>query len=457
VNHCLSGLAIVVLAGSLIASPDGDKGPAKKQDPADPTADLQDLQGLDHTSRYLEVVAALRKRRADAVQAGQDDRRRLLDQFLAPEEAAVGRYHKAMRLVDGLSPAFPAGAGAELDGYEARDAVRAILELAARHRVVMINEAHHVPRHRAFASLLLAGLRQQGFRYFAAETFNPEDMPDLAKRGYPTLETGGYCSEPVFGDLVRQALRLGYTPVAYEYGCEKPPARQTDTDAVLREIAEREEGEARNLKKIIFDKDPRARVVVFAGYSHIRKVPQVLEKKKKAEIKWMAARFKERTGIEPLSVDQTTVMEHADHTHEHPAYRLVMEKKMAGERPVVLFDARAGRYYVPADERGAFDLVVFHPRDGQRDGRGGRPAWLRMGGYRKEMKVAGLPAAPRGGSLLVQAVARGEDEATAIPVDQVEYRAGESRPLLLLPRGAYRVRVVDAAGLMVHERELKVE
>jgi hypothetical protein len=451
-NRCLAGLAIAVLAGTLIASPDGGKGPAKKPDPADPFAGVPDL---DRTSRYLERVAALRQLRADAARAGQGDRRRLLDQLLAAEEAAVGRYHEAIRLVDSFFPAVPGGAGAELDGYEARDAVRAILELAAGHRVVMINEAHHVPRHRAFTGLLLAGLRQKGFRYFAAETFNLEDMPDLAKRGYPTLETGGYCSEPVFGDLVRQALRLGYAPIAYEHISDDPPARQADEDAVRREIARREEGEARNLKKLIFDKDPRARVVVFAGYSHIRKVPQVSASGgKKEEIKWMAARFKERTGIEPLSVDQTTVMEHAEPKHEHPAYRLAVEKKLVGDRPVVLYDARGGRYYEPADERGAFDLVVFHPRDAQR---GGRPAWLRMGGYRKEVKVAGLPAASRGGSLLAQAVVRGEDEATAIPVDQVEYRAGEPGPLLLLPRGAYRVRVVDAAGKVVREGAVTVE
>src|SRR5262249_35863660 len=158
--------------------------------------------------------------------------------------------------------------------------------------------------HRAFAGLLLAGLRQKGFRYFAAETFDREDMPDLAKRGYPTLKTGYYCVEPVFGDLVRQALRLGYAPVAYEHISDEPLARQAGADAVRRQIARREEGEARNLKKLIFDKDPRARVVVFAGYSHIRKVPQVSASgKEKVETKWMAARFKERTGIEPLSVD----------------------------------------------------------------------------------------------------------------------------------------------------------
>ena len=58
---------------------------------------------------------------------------------------------------------------------------------------------------------------------------------------------------------------------------------------------------------------------------------------------------------------------------------------------------------------------------------------------------------------LAQVVARGEDGATAIPVDQVEYRAGEPGPLLLLPRGGYRVRVVDAAGNVVHEGTVRAE
>src|SRR5580692_5865339 len=48
-NRCLVGLAIAVLAGTLTASPGGDKKPAKKPDPADPTAVFQALQDLDHT------------------------------------------------------------------------------------------------------------------------------------------------------------------------------------------------------------------------------------------------------------------------------------------------------------------------------------------------------------------------------------------------------------------------
>lgn len=105
-NRCLAGLAIAVLAGTLTASPDGGKAPAKKPDPVDRWADLwAGVPDLDRTSRYLERVAALRKRRADAGRAGQADLRGMLDQLLAAEEAAVGQYHEAMRLTDSGFPA----------------------------------------------------------------------------------------------------------------------------------------------------------------------------------------------------------------------------------------------------------------------------------------------------------------------------------------------------------------
>ncbi len=452
-NRLTTGLLLPLLLAGLAASASDDKKPAKKSPaPADPTAGVPPL---DRTSRYLQRVVELRKRRAAAEKAKDEARRGMLDQLLAAEEATVGRYHEAMRLMDRFFPTVSAAkVVTNLDDYQPKDAVAAILALAGKHRVVMINEAHHVARHRAFAALLLEGLRKQGFRYFAAETFDHDDMPALLKRGYPTLQTGYYCREPVFGDLVRQAVRLGYTPVAYEHRPNQSALRAPAKD-VARLLAEREQGQAKNLQARIFDKDPRARVVVFAGYSHIRKVPQVSQRGgKKVETKWMAARFKELTGIEALSVDQTSVMEHARADREHPAYRLALEKKKVADRPVVLFDAKAGRHYVPPADRGAFDLVVFHPRDSEQDG---RPRWLRMGGYRRAVKVAGLPAAPRDGSLLVQAFAKGEDASVAVPVDQVEYGPAQPRPHLLLPKGAYTVRVVDASGKSKHEVRVKVD
>ena len=42
---------------------------------------------------------------------------------------------------------------------------------------------------------------------------DPAD-PQLATRGYPVPATGFYTSEPVFAEVIREALRLGYTLVS---------------------------------------------------------------------------------------------------------------------------------------------------------------------------------------------------------------------------------------------------
>src|SRR2546421_2344 len=196
----------------------------------------------------------------------------------------------------------------------------------------------------------------------------------------------------------------------------------------MKQIAEREEGEAKNLVERVFAKDPKAKVVVFAGYFHVRKAPAGPQN----PVEWMAARLKKATGIDPLTVDQAEVMEHSQPGFEHPAYRLAHDRKKAAERPWVLFDAKAGAYYVPPRDRGAFDLTVFHPRDAYEVG---RPAWMRMGGYRRPVEPRGLPAAPPGGSLLVQAFRKGEDARVAVPVDQLEYSASDPAPVLVLPKG----------------------
>jgi hypothetical protein len=445
-------LLLAALAAAVAVAGDDDKAGADKKPVRPPSDLLAGVPPLDRTSRYLERIVELRKRQAAA--AGEKGADNPLDQLLAAEEATVGRHREAMRLMDTVFPTFPDPKDtALLDPYEPKDAVETILALAEKRQVVMINEAHHVARHRAFATLLLEGLRGRGFRYFAAETFSQEDMAALAKRGYPTLKTGYYCCEPVFGDLVRTAVRLGYTAVAYEHRFEKPPTAPADAEGMRRQLAEREQGQAKNLKARIFDLDPKARVVVFAGYSHIRKVPQASRRgAAEGATKWMACRFQELTGIEPLSVDQTVLMEHARPACEHPAYRRALEKKKVTDRPVVLFDGKAGRSFVPEEDRVAFDLLVCHPRDTYPDG---RPAWLRMGGYRRPVKLAGLPRAPRGGSLLAQAFVQGEDE--AIAVDQFEYGPADPDPVFLLPAGAYTIRVVDAAGKTVQESKTTVE
>jgi len=53
----------------------------------------------------------------------------------------------------------------------AEDAIAAIVREAKNRQVVILNEAHHVPLHRAFAMKLARELRKIGYEYLACEAF----------------------------------------------------------------------------------------------------------------------------------------------------------------------------------------------------------------------------------------------------------------------------------------------
>ena len=71
-----------------------------------------------------------------------------------------------------------------------------------------------------------------GFIYFAAEALDQRDV-SLMTRGYPVTRSGTeYLHEPLYGDIVREAITPGYIIVPYD--AEGAPQ-------------EREDGQARNL------------------------------------------------------------------------------------------------------------------------------------------------------------------------------------------------------------------
>lgn len=60
----------------------------------------------------------------------------------------------------------------------------------------------------------------------------------------------------------------------------------------------REQIQAENIAAIVDRSDPSARLLIFAGWSHIAK-----QAVGEANQLWMAARFMQLTGIEPFSID----------------------------------------------------------------------------------------------------------------------------------------------------------
>jgi hypothetical protein len=338
---------------------------------------------------------------------------------VAPE---VGNYGEALRYADIAYGTQAMGrlAGAdELKGYRPVDALNALARAAEAAQVVMINEAHHVPQHRAFTIDLLKKLRQRGFTHFATETLYEKDT-QLNERGYPTTTTGFYTGEPVYGDLIRIALRLGFRVIPYEV--------EGAADADLRE-----RGQARNLVERILKDDPKARILVHAGYAHIDEFGA-----DRVGAITMAQRFKETTGIDPLTIEQTEMSEHSAREFEHPLYRHVVERGLV-TRPVVFRNARRELW---SQDRGRHDVTLFHPRTRPLSpDAGGRPDWLLLGGsrgpYRLPKNICGAER-----RCLVRARVASEP-ADAIPIDQMEVLAERPAPALMLPAGEFIIEVQD--------------
>ena len=281
----------------------------------------------------------------------------------------------------------------------------AIVRRAATHRVLIVNESHHVTRHRDFTRRLLERLRPLGYTVFAAETFNnrndgPDPVDNHASLTYPHITDGWYSSEPVFGRLVRAARAGGYRLAAYEQVYD--PDRPDDEDWKAS-IARREQAQADNLAAILGAMGAQEKLIVHVGYSH---ADERVSEDEDSSI-WMAARLRQLTGIDPLTIGQTICRGGGD------AVRLLP---------------------MPDDGTAPFDFAVDHPLD---DFRFGRASSRFEGAQAVEIPA---PLRPTAEPLIIEAFRAGEPF-DAVPEDRVYVEPGEDIRLAL-PRGRYTVRAV---------------
>jgi hypothetical protein len=370
----------------------------------------------DPTAYLAPLVAA--ERAAEARKQGFEL------QQLGMQRAFAGDTEGAIAAIDAQHPPGAAptpGAAARADALadaRAEDAVEAIVAHARTRRVVILNEAHHVPMHRAFAMRLASALRRIGYTYLACETFSE----GVAAPGQVTTATGFYTREATFANFVNSALADGWKLVPYDV--VTPPKPGEDW---MENIRRREQGEADNLVARIFAKDKDAKVFVYVGYSHAYKsVPGAT-----GDVDWMAERLRRATGLDILSVDQTEFYAHPDRTAEHPLYAGLLAAFPA-PAPFVL-RARDGQYAVPGLAKGRVDMQVIYPRYAVHDG---RPDWLRTLAGRSPHPI---PAAllPKQGRRIIKALRVGAVQ-EAVPADVVLVEAGKPAPALMLPPGEFR-------------------
>lgn len=368
----------------------------------------------------------------------------IFGQYLSWFQTYIGDYNAARRAFSIAQPTQPDDARSPLDaGYKPQPAADAILAMSKDRKAVFLNEAHSAPITRTLTIELLPKLRAQGYTYFAAETLYAPDAKELNKRGYPNAKTGFYTNEPLYGEMVRTALKLGFKVIAYDV--ENAGAGDA-----------RERAGADSLYSQVFKHDPSARVVVNAGFAHIQKSGKYLGGSSMAEF------FQKISGIEPLCIEQTMMIQHARTDQDHPHYlAIVQSAHLKGPTVYVGADGKAWTL-----KPGQYDAsVVFPPQESE----SGRPEWAALGGERVVYPIAGelcrgmLPC-------LVEARYAGEAE-DAIPADRARLAPSDSAGLserlsvvtskdasgeLFLRPGQYRLTATDVRNRVLFTRDISV-
>jgi hypothetical protein len=304
-----------------------------------------------------------------------------------------------------------------LKGIEHVDARRYIRFVARAHRVIMINEAYAKPVHRAFTLSLLADLYRQGFRYLAMEMLNNFSNHSLDRLN---LSTGYYTAEPVAGEMVREALSMGYKLVSYE-----------DTAASYHNDNQRDSIQAANLYKVI-RQDTAARVLVYAGYAHISK------KAAEGGHVPMGLAFKRMSGMDPLTIDQTDMTDGGNFGYGDVYYQAYLQRFPLKTASIAMINNEP----VNVTNNDLYDLAIIHPPTVYQDG---RPNWLTLDGTRKPTYIKPTTTS----TFLVQAYYEDEVDKNEgkpwrlVPADQTYIRTGKKNYVLYLKSGKYTIYFRD--------------
>ena len=169
----------------------------------------QRARPFQQAGNYLGEMQLIRQ--LVAQYPGSNAVRDMSTQQLGTFASFLGDPAEAVRLFDSLADddtSPPAIDTVQIDQARVADAVETIVAAADTAKVIFINEAHHVAQTRVLTLALLERLRAKGFTYLAAETFSPFDS-SLNTRAYPIRASGYYSNEPLFGEIIREARRLG--------------------------------------------------------------------------------------------------------------------------------------------------------------------------------------------------------------------------------------------------------
>ncbi|MBK8054797.1 MAG: hypothetical protein IPK35_16400 [Saprospiraceae bacterium] len=170
----------------------------------------------------------------------------------------------------------------EKQNYQSTNSATFIFDYIKKHqpRIVAINEAHHASEHRIVMHSMLERLYRNGYRHLAIEALSSDDH-DINIRKFPKFVwSGNYIKDPEFGNMVRYALKLGFTLIPYD---QRGPLRaQLAAEAICNHLT---------VKQI-------NKLVIFAGFDNISE-KEINQKKS------MMMYLKECLNTDPFTISQT--------------------------------------------------------------------------------------------------------------------------------------------------------
>jgi hypothetical protein len=310
--------------------------------------------------------------------------------------------------------------------YSKVNATDYIIEQAKKNQVIIINEAHHNSFHRVFTKSLLQKLYENGYTNLGLEALGNGDYLDstLNSRKYPILETGYYIKDPQFGNLVRDALEIGYNLFAYE--------DVTEGSGKSREIEQ-----AKNIQHVINSK-PNEKFLIHCGFDH------ALEGTHLSWEKAMAGRLTEYTGINPLTINQVVYSEKSDSKFNHPLLKALDIKE-----PTIIVDNKLNPFKYENGEAWT-DIAVFHPNTNFIDN---RPHWLFEKGN-KNVSIT-LSNIQIEFPVMVLVYKKGENINLAVPIDITEVLNKTENCNLGLKTGVYEIVVTNRKKSFKFEQKVK--
>jgi hypothetical protein len=300
-----------------------------------------------------------------------------------------------------------------------------ILKQFKNRDIIMFNEGHDRPQTRAFVISLLGDLKKAGVNCLAMETF--DESGNLSQLD---VSTGFYTYEPVAGQLVREALRLGFKLIPYEDRPDLLPAKSAGPVSIAvtpieHSANQRDSVQAVNLYRQIQTELGIEKTVVLAGYGHISETEI-------GDLKCMALNFKKLSGIDPLTIEQTLLSECMK---ESPYANRLINTVIKTDTAQAFKSVDATRFGLDSM---SYDIYIYHPPTKFIHN---RPTWLLNKPSSRFVNIE-IPRSIE--PVLVQAYLKSEIDGdasfrTRIPADQTFYCENNSVWFVLRSGLSYKI------------------